>query len=270
MESVFFRTRFWRSSYVRRAKPNTKYIYSYLITNEHTKPSGIYKFYLSDIKEETGLIQKQISVALQILSEAQKIMIKDDWIFVSQFLQETFDLSKNSLSGTIKNSIEKQFVSDNIPVELIACFDYIYNTLQIPYPYPTDTLAQYIKTLDWRFKTRDLRLENYTCADFETFWEAYPKKKNKGTAEKAWKKIKPNEALLQTMLSKIKEAIICEDWIKNGGQFIPYPATWLNGKCWHDDYDQRKTNTKLLSKAQQRTANNLAVAQAAIRDGLSG
>ena len=30
------------------------------------------------------------------------------------------------------------------------------------------------------------------------------------------------------------------DWIKDGGQFVPYPATWLNAKGWEDEIPPKK------------------------------
>lgn len=71
---------------------------------------------------------------------------------------------------------------------------------------------------------------------FETFWTNYPKKRSKGAAEKAWAKIKPNEQLTGEILSALERAKTSADWQKDGGQYIPYPATWLNAKGWEDDY----------------------------------
>lgn len=74
------------------------------------------------------------------------------------------------------------------------------------------------------------------CAnDFAQFWKAYPKKKSKGTAEKAWAKIKPNEQQVSAILAAIEQAKTSVDWQKQNGQFIPYPATWLNAKGWEDE-----------------------------------
>jgi len=70
---------------------------------------------------------------------------------------------------------------------------------------------------------------------FDVFWKAYPKKKSKGQAEKAFSKIHPDEQLLATMLAMIEQAKKSEDWQKAGGQYIPHPATWLNAKGWLDE-----------------------------------
>ena len=67
------------------------------------------------------------------------------------------------------------------------------------------------------------------------FWNAYPKKKSKADAEKAFKKLKPDERLLDIMLSTLEEQKRSTDWQRDKGQFIPYPATWLNGRRWEDE-----------------------------------
>lgn len=69
------------------------------------------------------------------------------------------------------------------------------------------------------------------AGEFDQFWSAYPKKTAKGDAEKAWKKHKPDLAACLAALAVAKQS---SDWIKDGGQFIPHPATWINGKRWED------------------------------------
>lgn len=70
---------------------------------------------------------------------------------------------------------------------------------------------------------------------FEVFWSAYPKKKAKGDAQRAWSKLKPNADLTDSILKAIEAQKTSEDWMKDGGKFIPYPASWLNGRRWEDE-----------------------------------
>jgi hypothetical protein len=79
---------------------------------------------------------------------------------------------------------------------------------------------------------------------FNKFWINYPKKRNKGSAKKVWLRIKPGEELLKKMLAKIMEAKRSKDWQKDNGQFIPYPATWLSGECWDDEFVSLKQYDK--------------------------
>lgn len=68
-------------------------------------------------------------------------------------------------------------------------------------------------------------------ADFLAFWKAYPglRKKKKGAALRSWKAAtqKRTPAFIMASLERHKES--CDDWLKDGGQFIPGPEVWLNG-----------------------------------------
>lgn len=72
---------------------------------------------------------------------------------------------------------------------------------------------------------------------FELFWTAYPKKKAKDDARKAWDKRRPNDALLAVMLRALERQKQSPDWQKESGRYIPYPATWLNDGRWTDEVD---------------------------------
>ena len=69
-------------------------------------------------------------------------------------------------------------------------------------------------------------------ARFERFYEAYPLKKSRGQAEKAFGKLKPDEALLALMLAGLEKRQASGTWVDP--KFIPYPATWLNAQGWMD------------------------------------
>lgn len=70
---------------------------------------------------------------------------------------------------------------------------------------------------------------------FDSFWSAYPRKVAKGPAKKAWEKIQPSHESVEAILKAIGEQKACEQWSKDNGQFIPYPATWLNQRRWEDE-----------------------------------
>lgn len=74
-----------------------------------------------------------------------------------------------------------------------------------------------------------------TSSRFEVFWKAYPRKVCKKDAKKAFEKINPDEALLQTMLKAVRQQSNTPSWTKDGGKYIPHPTTWLNGARWEDD-----------------------------------
>lgn len=71
---------------------------------------------------------------------------------------------------------------------------------------------------------------------FEEFWAAYPKKQGKGAARKAWMKIRPNTETFKTIMESVKaHAANNPQWLKDNGQYIPNPATWLNQTRWEDE-----------------------------------
>jgi hypothetical protein len=68
--------------------------------------------------------------------------------------------------------------------------------------------------------------------EFEKFWSAYPRKEGKQKAKAAFEKVNVPLDVLSNAIEQQKESA---QWSKDNGQFIPYPATWLNGKRWEDE-----------------------------------
>ena len=69
---------------------------------------------------------------------------------------------------------------------------------------------------------------------FERFWACYPRKVGKGNAQKIFAKLKPSEEMLGGMIRAVELAKQSPQWQRDGGQYIPYPATWLNQERWED------------------------------------
>ncbi len=74
---------------------------------------------------------------------------------------------------------------------------------------------------------------NY-ISSFQKFWKSYPRKKDKQTAEKAWMKLSPDAALVEKIIAYIEEAKKSPDWTNSNGQYIPYPAKFINNRRWED------------------------------------
>ncbi len=69
---------------------------------------------------------------------------------------------------------------------------------------------------------------------FDRFWASYPRKVAKDAARNAFAKRKPSEALLAKMLAAIEAQTRTTAWKREGGRYIPHPATWLNQGRWED------------------------------------
>ena len=78
--------------------------------------------------------------------------------------------------------------------------------------------------------------------NFENFWKAYPKKVGKDAASKAFAKRKPDDKLLKEILQAVELQKVSDQWTKDGGQYIPNPATWLNQGRWMDELENKPDN----------------------------
>lgn len=76
---------------------------------------------------------------------------------------------------------------------------------------------------------------------FDRFWGAYPRKVSKADARKAFAKLNPDGELVEAMLRALDWQKRLPEWTKDGGQFVPYPATWLNARRWEDEPDGSPT-----------------------------
>ena len=115
-----------------------------------------------------------------------------------------------------------------------------------PIPYPLSPIP------DHGSPTPDRANASENGAAFEAFWTAYPKKRNKGDAEKAWAQMKC-AGLVDEILAALAQAVQTLDWRKDGGKFIPYPATWLRAKGWADEYQVEIDDGPHLTDASRRS-----------------
>jgi len=70
---------------------------------------------------------------------------------------------------------------------------------------------------------------------FERFWRSYPKRQAKAEALRWWQRTRPDPAIVTAMLDAIARQLQGGEWQKEGGRFIPMPATWLNQRRWEDE-----------------------------------
>jgi hypothetical protein len=116
--------------------------------------------------------------------------------------------------------------------------------------YPNDSLNDPITS---QTKKQPKKLIPINPEYFITFWKAYPKKTAKKEAEKAFNKIHPDETLLETILDGIEQNKKTDQWNKDDGKYIPFPATWLNGRRWEDelhDFGAECTQTREITEAE--------------------
>ena len=71
-------------------------------------------------------------------------------------------------------------------------------------------------------------------ADFDSFWAEYPRKAGgKKRAHAAWVKAS-GRPHITAIIAVVRAHVDSDQWQREGGQFVPYPATWLNQQRWED------------------------------------
>lgn len=106
----------------------------------------------------------------------------------------------------------------------------------------TDADATTKETATPKAETEEPAQQSLIEMRFATFWNAYPNKKAKANALKAWRKIKPSAELFEKIMRAIETQKRSIDWTKDNGAYIPHPATWLNGGRWDDEINEVRTS----------------------------
>lgn len=76
---------------------------------------------------------------------------------------------------------------------------------------------------------------------FDEFWKEYPRKKGKGDARKKFAKALTKTSF-ETIMEALKRVKKSKQWNKDGVDFVPYPATWLNQERWDDSDDSQESD----------------------------
>src|SRR4030043_61406 len=237
MAFVDYDTATWNSPEFRKFSPEGKLLLIYLFTNDAKSITGIYKIDFDKMSFDTGIKVQKIAKIIEELKN--EVMYDYDkgivWIIAhtrKQFCR-TPKISDRIIKG-IENNLTA--LRGHLFVGLFLK-EYAYLSLfsGAPYPYPLHTLSKGLTYPSGEGGGEGKGIKNLSGSAFLKFWDAYPKKKSKGQAEKAFFKINPDEQLLAIMIAKIEWAKKLEDWVKEKGKYIPHPATWLNARGWEDE-----------------------------------
>ena len=76
-------TRFWSDSFVVELNPLDRYLFLYLLTNEHTNIAGIYELPLKRMADETGIEKEMLSKMFKRLKD--KVVYIEGWVALKNF-----------------------------------------------------------------------------------------------------------------------------------------------------------------------------------------
>ena len=157
--------------------------------------------------EQFGMIEVEDFISIKNWSKHQNVQALDDIKAQNRLRQARYrEKQKQLLSGEKKEKETKTV------------------TLQ----------SRYVTHID---KDKD---KEYIYAQFDKFYSLYPKKHGKQNALKSWEKLKPDDSLCQEIMTALSQQKKSEQWTKDNGKFVPYPATWLNGRRWEDEIETKK------------------------------
>jgi len=101
--------------------------------------------------------------------------------------------------------------------------------------------CQHDKMSPPNINTNHNKIDNPMYAEgFDRFWAAYPNKKAKDKARKAWEKLQADADLTERIMAALEKQKKSRQWTKDNGEYIPHPATWLNGRRWEDQVTEQK------------------------------
>ena len=203
----------------------------------------------NQIKANDEYVKKSLKWGIDKIRKTKKTLKENGLIEIIQSRSNNkidgWYIQLNYLVSSKKTEDIKVQVSNN------TCFQQVGETTSSFQE--VSALKEYIKCLKKEIEVlkKEKDKKEINCDDnFETFYQAYPRKIGKVNVEKWFNKNKPDEELMNKILTSLEEHKKLKQW--QDKQFIPYPATWLNQKRWEDELD---TNLKVENK--ERRYNNV-------------
>ncbi len=99
-------------------------------------------------------------------------------------------------------------------------------------------------------------------SDFNQFWNVYPRHEDRAKALKAYAKARKAGTSQQDLEEGAKRYSQMIQAERTEKQFIKLGATWLNGRCWENDYQDTTAAAPDLINTDQSYADLEAAAQA--------
>ena len=238
-----------------RGDANAQVLSLYLMSSPHSTMTGVFHCPILYMAHETGMSIEGATKALDRLLEVGfcEYDHHSECVFVvrmaSYQIAETLKPGDNRVAGL------KKELSKMAPALLKARFIATYSVAFCletdedfisPYEAPTKPRTGTGTRTGTGIPPKSPKGDD---GRFESFWSAYPKKVGKDAGRKAFEKRKVGDELLETMLAAIATQSKSPTWTKDGGQFIPNPATWLNDGRWMDDGAPSKISDDWFVKA---------------------
>lgn len=261
MMEVFTRIErgYWQDDFILELTPEQKFFYLYLMSNSKVNTLGAYVFPLTMSTVELGYNKETVLKLLDYFAQVGKIIWDETTKEV--FLLNWPKRNWNKKTATLR-ALKKDFGALKSPVlrEKISAMLSVFSSDSTEESTEEqkgtngnseeqegtngnngDILAGRIENREKRIENREKEKEDAgtgfdAAAAFEIFYKAYPNKKNVKTARTRWEKMKVTPELFAAIMAGLERAKNSQEWGKDGGAYIPHPATWLNGEGWKNEY----------------------------------
>lgn len=230
-----------------------KYFFLYLLTNLHTNLCGCYEVSKTQVAKEMGYSEETINSVIDRFENKYNLIRYDKKTY--ELLILNWSKHNWTESPKFRKLIEKEIESikdKEFREYLMGIFNgedaeiYPISTSDTVSEVPdTSLLVSVSNTIvnssnSTNVVKKRVRKKYEDTPEFEAFWNAYPKQKAKTEAREAFAKV---DVPLQTLLDALEVQKRSNDWTKDGGQYIPYPAKWLNKRRWEDSMDAKPIET---------------------------
>ena len=101
---------------------------------------------------------------------------------------------------------------------------------------------------------------------FQEWYRLYPRRQARLDAERAWAKLKPSPELIEQLLEVLPRQIRGMGWDADRKPFIPLPASYLNGRRWEDDFEEKKAPRLKGFEACRAEGKHLSILVHSIKD----
>lgn len=191
------------------------------------------------IKLHKALLDNYEFQRLPVASRALAPMI---WLLASESVDGTIDDQIDKLAFRLRQDPQEvaQGVKSLIENGFLVADSTVLATCLQDACLETETEAETEKDMSSEAKAPDLSLvpkakaAKATQQGFADFWSAWPKhirKVAKQQCEAKWK-TKDCEPMAQQIVAAVNAAKQSPAWLKNDGEFIPAPLTWLSQSRW--------------------------------------
>lgn len=240
-----------------------KYFFLYLLTNLHTNLCGCYEVSKTQVAKEMGYSEETINSLIDRFENKYNLIrydkktyellilnwSKHNWTESPKFRKLVEKEIESIKDKEFKEYLTGIFNGEDAEIYPISTSDTVS---EVP---DTSLLVSVSNTIvnssnSTNVVKKRVRKKYEDTPEFEAFWNAYPKQKAKTEAREAFAKV---DVPLQTLLDALEVQKRSNDWLKDGGQYIPYPAKWLNKRRWEDAVD-----TKPQQKGRYDNLMNLA------------